>query len=255
MNSIQYALLLIVALFQLLAGVECMAVARQALVPRCMSTAIKRTLVLTDFDETITNEDTTALLGQVGLDHQHSNMSWSFFVDAYMEDYNRIKSSIPTNATVRERLGAFRPAEAASLDRIEKYNVFRGLTRQYVNEQGARHASQYLRSGVVDALKHVDKDNFRIMSVNWSKDWILGFLRPLGLNLEHVYSNDLSYYEKNHTATGHITHELLTSVDKEHLMDAILRKTPADTRTVYVGDSTGDLLPMSKYLFAVLVPS
>ncbi|KAJ8658275.1 hypothetical protein O0I10_005958 [Lichtheimia ornata] len=245
MNPIQYALLLIVALCQLLASVECMAVARQALVPRCMS-AIKRTLVLTDFDETITNEDTTALLGQVGLDHQHSNMSWSFFVDAYMEDYNRIKSSIPANATIRERLGAFRPAEAASLDRIEKYSVFRGLTRQYINEQGARHASQYLRPGVVDVLQHVDKDNFRIISVNWSKDWILGFLRPLGLDLEHVYSNDLRYYENNHTATGEITHELLTSVDKEDLMDAILRKTPADTRTVYVGDSMGDLLPMMK---------
>ncbi|KAI7886161.1 hypothetical protein K492DRAFT_122845 [Lichtheimia hyalospora FSU 10163] len=210
-----------------------------------MST-IKRTLVLADFDETITNEDTTALLGQVGLDHQHSNMSWSFFLDAYMDDYNRIKDTIPANATIRERIGAFQPAEAASLDRIEKYSVFKGLTRQYVNEQGARHASQYLRPGVVDVLKHVDKDNFRIISVNWSKDWILGFLRPLGLDLEHVYSNDLRYYENNHTATGAITHELLTSVDKEELMDDILRKTSDDTRTVYVGDSMGDLLPMMK---------
>ncbi|KAI9492543.1 HAD-like domain-containing protein [Zychaea mexicana] len=206
-------------------------------------------MILVDFDETITTTETTPLLGQFGLDYHGSSLPWHYFIDTYMEDYNRIKEQFPTNTTApEERIKAFRAAEEASLARIHTRKVFQGLTRQQIFDHGQKLSTSYLRPDALDTLVSIKNNNgndcLRIVSVNWSKDWIRGFLEPyLELSYDQICSNDLVYDDQG-KATGEIQQEVLTSYDKRRVVQRIKHEIPQDMPIVYIGDSPGDVLPL-----------
>ncbi|KAI9317681.1 hypothetical protein BX666DRAFT_1857466 [Dichotomocladium elegans] len=216
---------------------------------------MRKPLVFVDFDETITNKETTPLLGQFGLDRQKRDppLPWSYFVDTYMHDYHRISASLPPGTGTRQRLEALRAAEIASIKRIEEEGVFKGLRRKNLWDQGRQLAPSCLRENVLEALGTVPSGRLHIISVNWSKDWILGFLGPTVACLSHdqIHSNELVFSDDDcdSTATGKITPHVVTSIDKEHKMARILHQETHDKHTppsVYIGDSVGDLFPLLK---------
>lgn len=202
-----------------------------------------RPIVLVDFDQTITKVDTTSLLGQFGLDQHNSSLPWSYFVDAYMHDYNKREATLPHNLTFEQRIDAFRPVEKASLDRINEKHVFQNLTREQIFEKGKQMGPNFLQPNVLEGLK--EAHDLAIVSVNWSKDWILGALAPLNLSRKQIYCNDLVLDDRGLT-TGEITAELLTAVDKKRQVSKILQHYPEKRPTVYIGDSSGDVLTLGK---------
>ncbi|OAD75234.1 hypothetical protein PHYBLDRAFT_143495 [Phycomyces blakesleeanus NRRL 1555(-)] len=202
-----------------------------------------RPLVLVDFDQTITIKDTIELLAKTALSLTQSNLTWDYFVDAYMRDYDQVIRQNFMDPIVKER--ALVKAEQDSLTRVTKNNVFKGLKRQDLLDAGRREATKSLRPGVIDALKQISpSDQLHIVSLNWSKDWILGFLDPLGLSQAQIHCNDL-VYGGDGISTGVIEQNILTTQDKKREMDQIISSSQ-QTSTVYIGDSLGDLLPLSK---------
>ncbi|KAG0167557.1 hypothetical protein DFQ28_005826 [Apophysomyces sp. BC1034] len=208
-----------------------------SLVVRCHAPS----LILVDFDKTITTNDTMALLANTALNITGSSLSWSYFTNAYMEDYQRQLATMNTSAAPWEQLDAFRPVEKASLDRVSQHKLFKGLTQEQLQSAGKALAPTYLQPGVLEALEKV-KARLHIVSLNWSKDWILGFLEPLQLPREQVHSNDLEFDDTGRT-TGLIQQQLLTTGDKKREVETIM-KSNSKAKTVYVGDSVGDLLPL-----------
>ncbi|KAI8144660.1 HAD-like domain-containing protein, partial [Fennellomyces sp. T-0311] len=209
-------------------------------------------IVLVDFDETITTTETTPLLGQSGLDFHKNPLPWSYFIDTYMDDYNRIKAGLPPSLTPEERIHALRPSEEASLARIHKRRVFEGMTRTQIFENAQKLAPRFLRPGALEALSSLSKDRLRIISVNWSKDWIQGMLGPLALSYCQIHCNDL-IYDDSGKATGEIEPRMLTSYDKKHQMHLIRQEFSADTPTVYIGDSPGDILPLVEADIGIII--
>ncbi|KAF7724288.1 hypothetical protein EC973_001189 [Apophysomyces ossiformis] len=198
-------------------------------------------LILVDFDKTITTQDTLELLANTALNLTGSSLKWSYFTDAYMEDYQQQLATMNTSIPPWEQLDALRPVEKASLDRISNHKLFQGLTQEQLHSAAKSLSSTYLQPGVLEVLNKV-KEQLHIVSLNWSKDWILGFLSPLELPREQVHSNDLEF-DKDGRTTGLIQQHLLTTGDKKREVEAIMQ-SDSKAKTVYVGDSLGDLLPI-----------
>ncbi|CAO3693450.1 unnamed protein product [Umbelopsis ramanniana] len=160
----------------------------------------------------------------------------------HLQDYGRHKSAnadrpITTLEDKTEQLASLKPVELASLDRVSKAGVFARLTKQEI-QAGAKelvkvrdYAQQVLLSNI---------ENVFILSVNWSKDWILGALQPLPLLPSSILSNDLAF-DKG-ISTGQIIPSIVTADDKLNIFRQI-QNAAADTwsYSIYIGDSETDL--------------
>lgn len=211
-------------------------------VKRALSrTTRRRPLIVVDFDETITTKDTISLLAQFAYakNSQAHVPPWSHFTTAYLNDYQRYKEQCNDNVTTIEQktkqLSSLKPVELASLERVSNAGVFARLTRDEIR-MGAMelvpvrdHVQQTLQSNI---------DNLFIVSVNWSKDWILGALSSLSLSPSAVLSNDLVF--DNDISTGRIIPSVVTADDKlKKFQD--LQNSDAWSSSLYIGDSETDL--------------
>jgi 2-hydroxy-3-keto-5-methylthiopentenyl-1-phosphate phosphatase len=207
-------------------------------------------LILIDFDQTITRNDTIDLLGQFGISQSHSTSKpWSYFVDSYLEEYRGYRDHLPDipkgdfKAFVQQ-LDSYQPVEKNSLARVSKHKVFANIHRQAFVEEGARLRSKQLQAGAISTLKKY-KDHIRIVSLNWSKDWILGFLTELELNKEQIYSNDLTF-DQDQISIGEIVPQIITAGDKQRIIDTFKKQ---GDRVFYIGDSLGDIEALGTYIY------
>ncbi|KAI9301388.1 hypothetical protein BJ944DRAFT_252357 [Cunninghamella echinulata] len=248
-------------------------------------------LIFIDFDETITTVDTIALLGQFGINHQLNNnsnnentipKSWSYFTNTYLEDYQQVKKEQSSfnndnennkeisrktkrNTTLvsfikehSDTIEPFRKVEQQSLDRIASFEVLKGLTSKEWQQAGAHHAPLRPYSDTLFKNENV-LDRLYIVSLNWSKDWILGALyrnqsdSSSSINMlkkSHILSNDLEFDSTHHLSTGKIIPSILLTSDKLINIQSILQKKQKQLNQntkipwIYIGDSMGDLLPL-----------
>ncbi|KAG2233079.1 HAD-like domain-containing protein [Thamnidium elegans] len=213
----------------------------------------KLPLLLVDFDQTITIHDTIAPLGQFGVTQSHNRNPWSYFADSYLNDYRTHRNQLdhlPNECTFNDfvqQLNTYKPIEKASLARVSKHKVFQGLSRQAIKEKAFELSRTELQSNVISTLK-LYKEQVRIVSLNWSKDWILGFLHQLGLEPEQIYCNDLTFM--NDICTGDITPQILTTGDKQQLINESIR---ANHGVIYIGDSLGDIEPLVKSNIGIVI--
>jgi 2-hydroxy-3-keto-5-methylthiopentenyl-1-phosphate phosphatase len=201
-------------------------------------------IILIDFDQTITQKDTIAILGQTALDLNHHSKSWSYFTDSYLDDYRKHKAQLPELpkhdfTAYLNQLESYRPIEKASLARVSAHKVFKGISQNTLNKAAKEQSSKLLQPHVLSVLQE-HQEAIRVVSLNWSKDWILGMLHPLNLSRQQIYSNDLEFIKEE--ATGEIMAEILTTGDKKRAIDA----SKKDAAVIYIGDSTGDMLPLGK---------
>lgn len=195
-------------------------------------------LVLIDFDQTITINDTIASLGQFGVSQTHNSKPWSYFVDSYLQEYRHHRDHLPKVTDFKafiQQLDSYRPIEQASLSRISNHKVFQGISRQAFIQQGIKLSQIELQPNVISTLK-AHKENIRIVSLNWSKDWILGFTKDVGLKPEQIYCNDLTF--ENDICTGEIIPHILTAGDKQRIIKSSITTTE---KIIYIGDSLGDI--------------
>ncbi|KAI8988079.1 hypothetical protein BDF20DRAFT_910618 [Mycotypha africana] len=217
------------------------------------------TLILIDFDETMTIEDTIAPLGSFAVNATNNSHPWSWYSDEYMKDYYAHQATLtnqPKNfGDFVKQLDSYHDVEQASLDRVGTNHVFKGLSHKDLYEAGVQYASKkkIVQPYLFEALEPY-LPQMRIISLNWSKDWLLGILKGLDVQKKDIYSNDLVFKKKRHNkkshhgckeedkedeevATGIITPEILTTGDKQH----IIKKIKHNKRVIYIGDSTGDI--------------
>ncbi|KAJ2957593.1 hypothetical protein NQZ79_g6721 [Umbelopsis isabellina] len=203
-----------------------------------------RPLVVVDFDETITCKDTIASLAQFAYSRkpQSDLPPWSHFTNAYMSDYIQHKQQWQTKqdniSKLEEKtaqLSSLRSVELASIDRISNAGVFAGLRRAEI-QVGAK-ADVKIRDQARNVLQNIS-ENLYILSVNWSKDWIIGALDPLQIKPSAVLSNDLEF--ENQVSTGNIIPNVITASDKLAIFQDLVNSSK-DSYSLYVGDSETDL--------------
>ena len=203
----------------------------------------KNALLIVDFDKTITIKVTIALLGQFGADHSTVSKPWSYFTQAYLNDYRQHQSNInPHNIqSMFQHLHSYKPIELASIERINHAKVFQSLTSDMLFNKAKEYSQTLLQPDVISVLQSYPKSDIRIVSVNWSKDWILGFLHSLNLSRHQIYANDIQ--------SGHIVPSIVTSGDKQQTIENIKN----DKKVIYVGDSLGDLEPLVKADLGIVI--
>jgi phosphoserine phosphatase len=129
----------------------------------------------------------------------------------------------------------------ASLDRVSNAGVFAGL--QKADIQAGAKANVKVRDQARNVLQSVS-ENLYILSVNWSKDWIIGALDPLQIKPSAVLSNDLEF--ENQLSTGKIIPSVITAGDKLTIFQNIV-KSRKDSYSLYIGDSETDLPCLGLY--------
>ncbi|KAI8086628.1 HAD-like domain-containing protein [Halteromyces radiatus] len=216
-------------------------------------------LIFVDFDETITTKDTIGLLGQTGVQYHGSRTPWSFFVQAYLDDYKRKQQQILQKGTTLkqqvEYMDQFRHVEKASLDRISHWGILSGFTRQQLYQAAASQVT--LQPSVQDLLEQVGPTRLYIVSLNWSKDWIRGALlsgqHDFDLKDDHMLCNDLVFDPATQKSTGIIQPSILNTSDKFRHIESILQQSVDHPRSIYIGDSMGDLLPLVECDIGIII--
>jgi hypothetical protein len=142
-------------------------------------------------------------------------------------------------------LNSFKPIEAASLARVSQHNVFKDLSHEQLFKGGSELSRKGLQPGCISTLAPYTPQ-IRIVSLNWSKDWVLGFLDQLKLEKSQIFSNDLEF-DENASCTGKIVPRILVPGDKSQIIqDCIVQKEKE--KFIYIGDSIGDIEALGKTL-------
>ena len=260
----------------------------------------RRFRLVLDFDGTITTEDTTAIIGRrclekakelarPGLAPAQLPKDMGYYSRQYFQEYKEWKeSSTPSSSkrkTIEEEilyLSRSRQVELNSFLRVRSavYKVSGGIG-DFEQDPGLRDefmtkaGREAVRSGEVrvrdpDALKSLvakanEKGNrWGIVSVNWSRRFILGVLAESGV-LKHENEEEMAKLIKsnellaplNTTEKGEYT-ILCSAIDKRIALEKLLaewnisyhvnsdvQKVQADNDgthvTIYVGDSSTDI--------------
>jgi hypothetical protein len=236
-----------------------------------------------DWDGTITKRDTLDALVNVAAKCKPDSPVieiWKRVSQAYITDYEK---TLPIYApggklpsTIKEEsflLANLEEVELRSIGRVSESGIFEGLTTDDV-DNGAAKAIEYgaveLRKGCNDFLQLIGSrvrqgdrkaDAISILSVNWSRRFILGCLKasreefadmlsfaqsPYASFSHPIYANELDGLEQDNLTTGRIcanVPRIISSGDKltylQLLRDDPLRERPLTV--VYVGDSWTDV--------------
>ncbi|CAI4056596.1 hypothetical protein SKDZ_03G0770 [Saccharomyces kudriavzevii ZP591] len=240
-----------------------------------------RNIIISDFDETITRDDTIGTIAKLPyLLNPQLKPEWCHFTKNYMDGYHKYKyngtrslpllsSDIPLrisrsnfDETFEEELkyqNHNRIIELNSVNEITKHQIFKSITLEQMKEfaRDQNHDNRLLRDGFnrfcFSAIKNLD--DFYVLSINWSSEFIYEVIGNKKLNPHHVFCNALKVLTEKCPATysGEFDCRLLTGSDKIKTLNEILAKT--DTRRNnnteketccywYIGDSETDLLPI-----------
>ncbi|RIB13945.1 HAD-like domain-containing protein [Gigaspora rosea] len=228
-------------------------------------------LLVSDFDETITQHDSICEIAKLAYDKRERQGKcplvdeklapndndaggcpppWSYFVEKYFrerKEHIKFWCEKQPERTLQDHyklLESLREVEKKSLNRVEKYQCLNGIRCDELFERGERIPK---RDGVTDVLKNYlpkcTNGNvsryFYILSTNWSRDMLLGSLKDLvGVKREHILSNDLVFDDTDRT-TGKVKHHVLSALDKLSIFSKL--EIPRGTISAYIGDSDTDL--------------
>ncbi|KAJ8102779.1 HAD-like domain-containing protein [Lipomyces tetrasporus] len=213
-------------------------------------------MLLMDWDETITVGDTIHLVAEAAYD-AHGTYSaspsgvppWSDFSNAYMADYTAYQSSFGPRTSLEKELEFLTSSariEQESVSRIEKAGLFKSVTAKHLQLQAAKVE---MRPGFINVIRRCRSLGvmFGIFSVNWSQIFIRSALEQQygAFDDVPVYCNEIEF-DNEGKGTGILSRSeyvLRTGADKAMLVKQFLARN-SGKKTVYVGDSTGDLHPL-----------
>ncbi|KAG6003211.1 hypothetical protein E4U21_002242 [Claviceps maximensis] len=251
--------------------------------------------LIVDFDGTISQSDTIAELVRSAIQRQRQQQqqqqeeeetqahtrdlqsAWDHALKTYLADYNAYKTSHtppqPQRTTPAQEaifLAGLRPLEEASLTRVSRSELFRGLSRHALREMGIEAVSSgriRLRSGWEGMLAWARGQGIpvTVLSVHWSRSFIGGVLScdygggrcdaggaGIGVEAEvEVIANEIDEDGVIIGPGGDGISRLMTAGDK---MDELRRRSATasggdccssgsseDDKVVYLGDSVTDL--------------
>ncbi|CAI4057230.1 hypothetical protein N7582_000806 [Saccharomyces uvarum] len=236
-----------------------------------------RNIIISDFDETITRCDTIGTIAKLPyLLNPQLKPAWSHFTKNYMDGFRKYKYNgtrplplLSPNAPLIISPSNFdelfkdelqyqnynRTIELNSVNEVSKQQLFKSITlkqmKQFAKEQN--HGNCLLRGGFNQFCSSVIKnfqDDFYILSINWSREFIYEIIGNKEVNPDHVLCNGLkvSAEKSPPTYTGEFDCGLLTGSDKIKSLNEILGKIETHNNGNetccywYIGDSETDLL-------------
>ena len=182
-----------------------------------------KNILITDFDETITAKDTTTILAKLPYKLKPNlKPEWTHFQQNYMDACKRYKKDknwggakreLPllqiierSNLPMCEHFHSLLESEftyqsessiieMASISELERCELFKGINHSQVDEYVKQLLLEDLlliRSGFQECIQSsIEPQDFYVISVNWSREFIL---KMMGLNLvdpSHVFCNNL----------------------------------------------------------------
>ncbi|KAK6205650.1 HAD-like domain-containing protein [Scheffersomyces amazonensis] len=225
------------------------------------SPAWRPDLIITDWDETVTSEDTIKLVAQVPYDNNDNlEPKFQYFTDIYLASYKKYVAEFYQQYGNRDSLDkeilfqrGMKQVELSSVTALANHKIFANLSEN----QFARQASNIkLRPGFVDCFRSIQKLNIPIviLSINWTSILIKQALRDAGLDCD--YANFLVNefeFDDNHITTGNWveTPSIRTALDKLELTKQLIANS---TNSVYLGDSSTDLLSLLHVDTGIIIP-
>jgi hypothetical protein len=229
-----------------------------------------------DWDGTITKRDTLDALVNIAAQCKPDspvNKNWKCVSQAYLTDYEKTlqiyasDGKLPT--TIEEEsslLANLEEVELRSINRVSASGIFEGLTTDDVDNGAAKaieSGAVELRKGcndflrLIEARAHIDVDrgeSLSILSVNWSKRFILGCLKATHEDFKMmvdsvICANELDGIEPGVPTTGRIcanVPRIISSGNKltqlQLLRDEVNKVRPEKALpVVYIGDSWTDV--------------
>jgi len=254
--------------------------------PANLFAGIKPDILAVDFDQTLTEHDTTETIVQTGWqslqDEQTlearkqtlNHVSESFY-DQYKKTIDRLlKENKPTTDSydpqaLRNFFDGLAAFDKKALKPVEDAGLLTGISQQALVETGRRVCLQ--RHAMQTLLRSVKAGyHLHIVSVNWSKDLIRSALKKSqeeeeekarsthgergegeGLKYE-LHSPNLLF--EDGVSIGKLSGPPSTAIDKLDIFEKILAETPRN-RSVYVGDSVTDVLALLRADIGIVVGS
>lgn len=211
---------------------------------------------VTDWDETATVKDTTALIASVADQNGvRTAPPFSHFSKVYMDAYSKYMSTCENSRDSIDAETAFqkgmRQVELTSIGALEETGFFKGYD---VGKFHGLASNIELQPGFVDFVK-LARCPVYILSVNWCKGLIEETLRLHGVKNVSVLANDLEI-DSERATTGKFdrTFDIRTGYDKVVELEKIRGVYPELT-IFYFGDSSGDVLPILKADYGGVITS
>lgn len=177
-----------------------------------------KTIIISDFDETITRVDTICTIAKLPyLLNPRLKPEWGHFTKTYMDGYHKYKyngtrslpllsSGVPTiisqsnfNKLFADELkyqNHNRVVELNSVNEITKQQIFKSISldqmKTFARDQN--HEDCLLRDGFKTFCSSVVKNfesDFYVLSINWSKEFIHEVIGDRRLKNSHIFCNDL----------------------------------------------------------------
>eukprot|EP00993_Chasmostoma_nieuportense_P003044 NODE_3790_length_898_cov_25.072633_g3637_i0.p1 GENE.NODE_3790_length_898_cov_25.072633_g3637_i0~~NODE_3790_length_898_cov_25.072633_g3637_i0.p1 ORF type:complete len:269 (+),score=83.26 NODE_3790_length_898_cov_25.072633_g3637_i0:32-808(+) len=193
----------------------------------------QRSVLVCDFDNTLTAEDTTQLLldagGRSSSDVAQLFANYSASLKACLDEVHASKTSVPT-----ERCHGYDTFQSHSRMSVVEGQFLKGIAADHFASLGQRVR---WRPGALHTLRHTCLP-VAIISTNFSGELIQAALRTNAPDLHvEIHSNHLEF--EHGLSTGKLLSTVQTNSDKLGVLQSM-----AFDHTVYVGDSLGDLLPL-----------
>lgn len=208
----------------------------------------QRRVLVTDWDETATVKDTTALVALVAYSYATDNIPpFSHFVDIYLNASREYNASCATTCGARDTVDreleyqrGMKAVEWASIGALEKSKLFQGLL---LSAFADRASDVELSPSFIDFVRELRAEDVPVivLSVNWSRTLIQAALRLHGIEHVTVLANDLEVVDGITTGNFDRTIDIRTGLDKLEKIETI-RQVHPDAALVYVGDSSTDVL-------------
>ncbi|EGV61278.1 hypothetical protein PSN45_001367 [Yamadazyma tenuis] len=215
------------------------------------------TLIVVDFDETITEHDTISLISQIPYTTDPTKTPpFEYFTNVYLQALEKYRSvaNIPKSmAEEIEYQKGMKSVEMSSINELERHQLFNGITKQSLAEQAVKVK---VKPGFSKFLSICSSRQIpvKILSVNWSSVLIRGVLAGLGYELD-VMVNELQF-DGHSVCTGHFdpTISVRTGYDKYMAIEQLKRQYH-NQKLIYIGDSRTDLLALLASDMGVIMES
>jgi phosphoserine phosphatase len=211
------------------------------------------TRLITDFDRTITVEDTIANIAYAaadnflvssseGISHRDFLQLWHRVVKQFSDEYiqlfekllNQTRPSQNTYDALSKFLASFDEIELASVERVISGKFLAGIKREKLRSIG-KNIKKQANVEIILAQMREAGVQINVISANWSKELIIGVMGDL---YDNIISNDLEFSEDG-ISTGQINLHILSPFDKLKYYQSLKSDMGSN---LYIGDSVSDLL-------------
>ena len=218
--------------------------------------------LITDFDETISEQDTISTLVHTAADTRPGEKAqflaaWQEMVQWYLTRYYRVCDAWQNQRhSIVDFLKTFEELERASIQRVMAKGFLAGLTKEGLRAVGRNIVKKPGVDQVLAAMR-VEGVTVEILSANWSESLIQGATERMH---DRIITNSL-IYDAAGRSTGAIHLHVVSARDKLKRFRERKKNPPNPnetgdggiTRTLYIGDSISDFLAILDADVGVLI--